>query len=185
MLYLIAGQTHPEVARREGESYRQVLENLISELGLQQHVHFLDRFLTIDELGLLLSSTDLYLTPYRSREQIVSGALTYAVAAGCPVVSTPYLYAVDLLSSGAGVLVPFDDPGAMAAAISSLLDDPAALAAARAESTRIGAELSWSSVGEQTVRVLREAVERRPRPEAPNSPERTSRSWCDLTNCWP
>ncbi len=173
VLYLIAGQTHPEVARREGESYRQVLENLIDELGLQQHVHFLDRFLTIDELGLLLSSTDLYLTPYRSREQIVSGALTFAVAAGCPVVSTPYLYAEDLLSSGAGILVPFDDPGAMAAAISSLLDDPAALAAARAESTRIGAELSWSSVGEQTVRVLREAVERQPRPDQPGSPERS------------
>ena len=63
---------------------------------------------------MLLASTDLYLTPYRSREQIVSGALTFAVAAGCPVVSTPYFYAEDLLASGAGVLVPFDDAAAMA-----------------------------------------------------------------------
>ena len=173
VLYLIAGQTHPEVAKREGESYRQVLENLVGELGLQQHVHFLDRFLTIDELALLLSSTDLYLTPYRSREQIVSGALTFAVAAGCPVVSTPYLYAEDLLSTGAGVLVPFDDPGAMAGAINALLDDPAALAAARAESTRIGAGLSWNSVAAQTVQVLQEAVTQPAPPDQPDSLEHT------------
>jgi glycosyltransferase involved in cell wall biosynthesis len=171
VLYLIAGQTHPEVAKREGESYRQVLENLVGELGLQQHVHFLDRFLTIDELALLLSSTDLYLTPYRSREQIVSGALTFAVAAGCPVVSTPYLYAEDLLSTGAGVLVPFDDPAAMAGAVNALLDDPAALDAARAESSRIGAGLSWNSVAAQTVQVLREVVRRPAQPAQPNSVE--------------
>jgi len=169
VLYLIAGQTHPEVAKREGESYRQELENLVGELSLQQHVHFLDRFLTVDELALLLSSTDLYLTPYRSREQIVSGALTFAVAAGCPVVSTPYLYAEDLLNTGAGVLVPFDDPGAMAGAINALLDDPDALAAARAESSRIGARLSWNSVAAQTVRVLREAVRRPAQPGRPDS----------------
>ena len=185
VLYLIAGQTHPEVAKREGESYRQVLENLVGELGLQQHVHFLDRFLTIDELALLLSSTDLYLTPYRSREQIVSGALTFAVAAGCPVVSTPYLYAEDLLSTGAGVLVPFDDPGAMAGAINALLDDPAALAAARAESTRIGAGLSWNSVAAQTVRVLQEAVRAAGSARSAGlARARPSRSASDPTSCW-
>ena len=117
VLYLIAGQTHPEVVKSEGESYRLGLERLVRELDLTEHVHFLDRFFTEAELAVLLSSTDLYLTPYRSREQIVSGALTFAVAAGCPVVSTPYYYAEDLLGSGAGVLVPFDDAAAMSAAV--------------------------------------------------------------------
>ncbi len=78
----------------------------------------------MEELAYLLSSTDLYLTPYRSREQIVSGALTFAVVAGCPVVSTPYFYAEDLLASGAGILVPFDDPSAFADGVLQLLDNP-------------------------------------------------------------
>jgi glycosyltransferase involved in cell wall biosynthesis len=106
VLYLIAGQTHPEVINKEGESYRLSLQHLVHDLDLCDHVSFIDRFLTIDELARLLARTDLYLTPYRSKDQIVSGALTFAVAAGCPVVSTPYFYAEDLLSSGAGVLVP-------------------------------------------------------------------------------
>lgn len=169
VLYLIAGQTHPEVAKHEGESYRERLAAQVHALGLTDHVQFLDRFLGIDELALLLASTDLYITPYRSKEQIVSGALTFAVAAGCPVVSTPYFYAEDLLGSGAGVLVPFDDPQAMATAISGLLDAPDELAAMRTESQRIGSSLSWPSVGEVTLEALAEALAAgKPRP-----PERT------------
>ena len=152
--YLIAGQTHPEVVKQEGERYRLGLERLVRDLGLTDHVFFVDRFLTVEELAVLLAGTDLYLTPYRSREQIVSGALTFAVAAGCAVVSTPYLYAEDLLGSGAGVLVPFGDSAALAAAVNELLGSPAKLAAARAEARRVGAGLGWSSVGRAMARVL-------------------------------
>ena len=158
VLYLIAGQTHPEVVKQEGESYRLMLERLVRDLDLADHVHFLDRFFTVDELAVLLSSTDLYLTPYRSKEQIVSGALTFAVVAGCPVVSTPYFYAEDLLGSGAGILVPFEDPGALAAAVLDLLDHPAKLATARAEAQRVGVGLTWPTVGALTLGVLGEAV---------------------------
>ena len=90
------------------------------ELGLGDHVEFDDRFLTIDELSDLLAATDVFVTPYRSREQIASGALTFAIAAGCAVVSTPYWYAQDMLASGAGRLVPFDDPAALADAVCEL-----------------------------------------------------------------
>lgn len=159
VLYLVAGNTHPEVVKHEGEQYRLQLERLVADLDLTEHVHFLDRFLTVDELAALLSSTDLYLTPYRSKEQIVSGALTFAVVAGCPVVSTPYLYAEDLLASGAGVLVPFDDPPALSAAVLRLLGDPDALSAAAADARRVGAGLSWPAVGVQMLQVLQEAVE--------------------------
>ena len=137
VLYLIAGQTHAEVVTAEGESYRLGLERLVRELDLTEHVHFLDRFFTEAELAVLLSSADLYLTPYRSREQIVSGALTFAVAAGCPVVSTPYFYAEDLLGSGARVLVPFDDSAAMSTAVLDLLDDPDKLERARMAARRV------------------------------------------------
>ena len=159
VLYLIAGQTHPEVINKEGESYRLSLHRLVHDLDLCDHVSFIDRFLTIDELALLLARTDLYLTPYRSKDQIVSGALTFAVAAGCPVVSTPYFYAEDLLSSGAGVLVPFGDPASLAAAVLDLLDFPAKLHAARAEARRIGADLPWASVGKATLELLSEAAQ--------------------------
>jgi glycosyltransferase involved in cell wall biosynthesis len=158
-LYLIAGQTHPEVIHKEGENYRRGLQRLVHDLDLSDHVWFIDRFLTIEELAILLGRTDLYLTPYRSPDQIVSGALTYAVAAGCPVVSTPYLYAEDLLSSGAGILVPFGDSSMLAAAVLDLLGSPAKMSAARAEARRVGADLPWASVGKATLEVLAEAAQ--------------------------
>ena len=114
---MIAGRTHPDIAHREGERYRLMLERRVLELGLGEHVEFDDRFLSIDELSDLLAATDVFVTPYRNREQIASGALTFAIAAGCGVVSTPYWYAQDMLASGAGTLVPFDDPAALADAV--------------------------------------------------------------------
>jgi glycosyltransferase involved in cell wall biosynthesis len=161
--YVIAGRTHPDVARREGERYRVMLERRVLELGLGDHVEFDDRFLSIDGLAGLLASTDVFVTPYRGREQIASGALTFALASGCPVVSTPYWYAQDMLASGAGVLVPFDDPAALADAICRYADDPEELSAARAESRRIGSSLAWPSVARVTASVLDEARSSAPR----------------------
>lgn len=157
-LYLIAGQTHPEVARQHGEEYRLSLERLARDLNLGDHVLFDDRFLSTEDLASMLGATSIYLTPYRSREQIVSGALTFAIVAGCPTVSTPYYYAEDLLASGAGVIVPFDDPDALAAAVNGLLDDPERLDRARRAARAIGHELTWPQVGRQTAEVLREAI---------------------------
>ena len=158
VVYVVAGQTHPEVAKLHGEEYRISLERLARDLDLGDHIVFDDRFLSIEDLSEMLSDTTVYLTPYRSREQIVSGALTFAIVAGCPTVSTPYFYAEDVLASGAGVLVPFDDPAALAAAVIDLLDDPERLERTRAEARAVGSELTWPQVGRQTAEVLREAV---------------------------
>jgi len=157
-LYVIAGQTHPEVAKKHGEEYRLGLERVARDLGLGDHVVFDDRFLSIEDLAAMLAATTIYVTPYRSREQIVSGALTFAIVAGCPTVSTPYFYAEDLLGSGAGVIVPFDDPPALAEAVNGLLDDPARLKRAATTARAVGRELSWPQVGRQTAKVLREAI---------------------------
>ena len=124
LLYLIVGATHPEVLRREGERYRQSLENLVAELGLSDHVRFVNRYLDEDELLGFLMACDLYLTPYPGSQQITSGTLTYALAMGKPVVSTPYAYARELLSGGAGRLVPFGDWQAMARAVADLAKSP-------------------------------------------------------------
>ena len=172
-LYVIAGQTHPEVAKRHGEEYRISLERQARDLGLSEHVVFDDRFLGLDDLSAMLADTTIYLTPYRSREQIVSGALTFAVVAGCATVSTPYYYAEDLLASGAGVLVPFDDPAALADAVTGLLDDPERLERTRAEAVAVGARLAWPQVGRQTADVLREAIALGPPSAARHAPPAT------------
>jgi glycosyltransferase involved in cell wall biosynthesis len=157
VVYTIAGRTHPDVERREGQRYRLMLEQRAFELGLGTHVVFDDRFLSVDELSTLLGQTDVFLTPYASREQIASGALTFALAAGCAVVSTPYWYAQDMLASGAGRLVPFGDPTAIATAVCDYLEHPAVLASAHTEARRIGATLAWPAVAEATASVLAEA----------------------------
>ncbi len=165
VLYVIAGRTHPEVARRHGEHYRLLLERRAVDLGVTDHVEFDDRFLSANELADLLHATDVFVTPYRNPEQIASGALTFAIAAGCAAVSTPYLYAQDILATGAGKLVPFEDPEAIAEAICEFIEDPDSLQAARAEATRIGASLAWPSVAAATDIVLREAAVAQPRRE--------------------
>jgi hypothetical protein len=158
VLLVIAGRTHPEVARREGERYRLRLEERVRDLGIADHVVFDDRFLSVDELAKLLAATDVFVTPYSGREQIVSGALTFAIAAGRPVISTPYLYAEDVLADGAGRLVPFGDSDAVAAAIGDLIERPDELERLREGARRAGAALSWPAVGIATAEVLAGAI---------------------------
>lgn len=105
--YYILGSTHPGIVREGGETYREGLIRLADDLGIGDRVHFVNRYLTLDELTDWLLATDIYVTPYLNPDQIVSGTLSYAVAAGKPVVSTPYLHAQELLDGGRrGVLTP-------------------------------------------------------------------------------
>ncbi|MFL6112812.1 MAG: glycosyltransferase [Catenulispora sp.] len=165
--YIIASRTHPEIARHEGEAYRDRLTTLIAELGVERHVTFIDHFLTDAEIALLLRRTEVFLTPYRSREQVSSGALTFAVAAGCAAVSTSYHYARDLLSGGAGTVVEPGDATGFAAALHGFLGDPERLLAARAAAARAGGHLSWPMVARRFAGILRAAA--RPAPAAPAS----------------
>ena len=166
--YVIAGRTHPEVVRREGERYRMCLQALAEDLGLGERVIFLDRFLALDELADLLGVSDVVCTPYRGGDQTVSGVLTFALAAGCPIVSTPYRYARDLLADGAGLLVDFDDDEGFADALHTLLDRRAG-ARARAAARAASESMEWSKVGEALQAVLAGAV-RKPMVEMPSAP---------------
>jgi glycosyltransferase involved in cell wall biosynthesis len=122
VLYLIIGETHPEVRKNEGEKYRNKLTHLVTELGLEEHVKFNNRYLPKLELIRYLQATDVYLTPYISPNQISSGTLTYALGAGKAVVSTPYLHAQETLVGDRGVFCKFQDQASIAEGVNKLLD---------------------------------------------------------------
>ena len=157
LCFVIAGRTHPGVLRHEGEQYRKALQALALELGVAEHVVYLDRFLSIEEIAGVLASTDVFCTPYRNEDQIVSGALTFALAAGCPVVSTPYRYATDMLAGGAGIIVPLDDVDAFTTALRTVLRPGPARDSALAAANNLSGSLSWPSVARTLSRVLDEA----------------------------
>ncbi len=123
LIYLIIGETHPEVRKNEGEKYRNELTRLVSELGLEEHVRFTNRFITKRELIKFLQATDIYITPYISPNQISSGTLIYALGAGKAVVSTPYYHALEVLSNDRGILCRFKDSASIAEGINRLLDE--------------------------------------------------------------
>ncbi len=123
IIYLIIGETHPEVRKHEGEKYRNELMRLVCELGLEEHVRFTNRFLTKRELIKYLQATDIYLTPYISPNQISSGTLIYALGAGKAVVSTPYYHAQEVLANGRGILCEFKDSTSITEGIKRLLDE--------------------------------------------------------------
>ncbi len=123
-LYLIAGQTHPELLRVQGEAYRNRLVDDVRRLGMQSHVAFVDQYMSQRDIVELLLASDVYVTPYLDPNQITSGTLSYALGAGKAVVSTPYLHAAEALAGDRGVLVPFRNADALAAAVLSILDDP-------------------------------------------------------------
>ncbi len=123
ILYLIIGETHPEVRKREGETYRQLLLNLVDSLGLEKTVRFVNRFLTENELIRYLQATDIYIIPYPNREQISSGTLSYALSTGKAIVTTPFLQAEEAISNGAAMECGFKDPSSIAECVRTLLKD--------------------------------------------------------------
>lgn len=158
LVYLILGRVHPRLEAQQGPAYRRMLEERVRELKLAEHVRFVDRYLTLEELTLYLSATDIYLTPYPGRNQISSGTLTYALAAGRAIVSTPYLYAQDVLGEGRGLLVPFSDPDAMAAGLRRLLEEPDLLATLQRRARAFARQLPWPTVARHYLELFREVA---------------------------
>ena len=121
--YLIAGATHPNVLAHAGEVYRDTLVSLVHRHGLDELVEFDDRYLDRKSLARMVRSADLVVLPYASLEQVTSGVLVEAIAAGKPVIATRFPHAIELLSGGAGITVPHDDPGALSEALRRVLTD--------------------------------------------------------------
>ena len=124
VLYLILGQTHPVVRKQRGEVYRSSLEKMVKELKLDGNVRFVNRYLTKEEIIRYLKLSDIYMTPYLGRDQAVSGTLAYAAGYGRVIVSTPYLYAREMLADGRGLLASFEDANSLAERINFLIEHP-------------------------------------------------------------
>ena len=125
VVYIVSGVTHPHIRRREGERYREELQALAEQLGVSSHLILNNRFVSAEELVEHVGAADIYITPYRQEAQVVSGTLAIALGAGKAIISTPYWHAKELLAERRGVIVPFDNPGAIAEAVLALLENDA------------------------------------------------------------
>lgn len=145
-IYLVLGETHPGVRKHEGESYRNSLIDLVYSLDMQDHVSFNNRYLALSQLIRYLSATDVYITPYLSKDQITSGTLAYALGCGKAIVSTPYLYAEETLSDGRGCLVDFRSPDSIAECVTKILTDKPYREALEREAYAYGRRTTWFNV---------------------------------------
>jgi glycosyltransferase involved in cell wall biosynthesis len=148
VVYIVLGQTHPNLLRDEGEAYRLSLERLAKDLNVQKHVVFFNRFVEPEELMRFIGAADIYLTPYLTESQITSGTLAYAFGAGNAVVSTPYWHAAELLTEERGKLVPFRDAKAIAVAVVELLRNEPLRHSMRKNAYKLGRDMIWSCVAQ-------------------------------------
>jgi glycosyltransferase involved in cell wall biosynthesis len=164
VVYVIAGATHPHVRAREGDRYREQLQALAREVGVEREVIFLNRFFSPQEMASLVASADIYITPYCHEAQAVSGTLAYAMGAGKAIISTPYWHANELLNNGRGALVPFEDPAAIAVTAIQLLDDDAERYLMRERAYLYARKMVWSQAAQSYMRSFSRARVQRMQP---------------------
>lgn len=157
VLYVLLGETHPEVVKHSGEEYRESLLATIDKLGINDNVRFISKFLDVKELVDFLAAVDIYITPYKSREQITSGTLAYSLAAGKPIISTPYWYAQELLDEGRGIIVDFGDEQAIGKSIFRLLENDDERNAIREKAFRFGRRMTWPETSKRYIEYFNEA----------------------------
>lgn len=157
-LYLIVGKTHPDLVRHEGEAYRTRLTALVHACGLDGHVAFVDEYLSQRDIVDYLLASDIYVTPYIDPNQITSGTLAYALGAGKAIVSTPYLYADEVLANGRGLLVDFRSERGLADGVLRILDDHDLKHQLERDAYEYGRRMAWPCIGEQVMELFREVA---------------------------
>lgn len=121
VIFLVLGKTHPEVVKKEGEKYRESLEDMVNKYGLKNNVRFVNRYLSLADLLEYLQLTDIYLFTSLNPNQAVSGTFVYAMSCACPIISTPIPHAVELLDEKTGRIIDFHDHKKLAKYINQLL----------------------------------------------------------------
>ena len=158
-VYVVLGATHPNLVRREGEAYRNGLRARARQLGIEEHVVFLDQFVDQATLVDFISMCDVYVTPYLNEAQMTSGTLAYSFGVGKAIVSTPYWHARELLADGRGILVPFGDSGAIGREIAALLTDDERRQRLCRAAYAYSRPMTWSRIGERYMSEFARAVE--------------------------
>lgn len=152
--YMVVGATHPKIKATYGETYRESLEELAESLGVSENIEFVNRFLSPCEVIEYMDQADIYVTPYLKPQQITSGTLAYAIGSGKAVISTPYWYAEELLADDRGILVPWNNPEAIADAALVVLLDESRRTQIQENARALGKTMSWSSVGARYLKLF-------------------------------
>jgi glycosyltransferase involved in cell wall biosynthesis len=159
-VYVVLGATHPNLVRDQGEAYRKSLMVRAREIGVENHVVFLDQFVDQKTLLDFISMSDVYVTPYLNEAQMTSGTLAYSFGLGKAVVSTPYWHARELLADGRGILVPFGNAVAIGSEISKLLTNDALRQAMRKRAYASSRSMTWERTAERYMSVFENAGRR-------------------------
>ena len=158
VLYLIIGQTHPVVLKEEDEKYRNFLKEKIKQYDLQDNVKFINKYISLKDLIEWLKVIDIYITPYLDPQQSASGALAYAIGAGKVCISTPYLYAKEVLADGRGIIVPFRNSQAIADAVIEICENPQKKLAIEKKTYKFGRLMTWYNVALQHLKLFDEVI---------------------------
>lgn len=154
VMYIVLGETHPHVLKREGEDYRHSLLRLVSKLKLDKHVIFINRFTTNKELFDFLQLCDIYIIPYLGEKQISSGTLIYTMGAARPIISTPFWYAKEMLAENRGLLFDFNDAEQLSQKILYLLDNEEERKSIGENALALAKQCYWPNIGKQYVELL-------------------------------
>lgn len=163
LLYLVLGETHPNIRRQEGEVYRNKLISLVKSLGLDNHVKFHDRYVSTEELvDPYLLACDVFAFTNIEKVQITSGTLAYALSCGRPIVSTPVVYAKELLSNGRGIVIKdTKKPHLFTEALDQLLGNEEMRKTMAEASYAFGRRMIWSNVAARHLNVFNRIVQLR------------------------
>jgi len=148
-----------------GEAYRESLVELIQELGVDDNIKFINKYLSLEELGEVLYMADVYLTPYPHRHQAVSGTLSFAIGCGRAIVSTPYDYALEVLADGRGLIASNADSEELASLIDKILSDPQLKEQLEKNAGKLGKTMTWPQVGKKYVNIIKTILEPKVRSE--------------------
>lgn len=156
--YVVAGQTHPKVLAREGYAYRDGLQDQIERLGLGNCIELRSDYFDDFALANLVSSASVVLLPYDSKDQVTSGVLIEAVTARRPVVATDFPHAVEVLSQGIGLIVPHQDPVAIADALRRILQNPDVAQRMSERAGTFSSRLLWPVVAARYVQLAKSLI---------------------------
>jgi len=159
VVYLILGQTHPCIVRKSGEAYRENLMEMVDKLGVKEHVWFINKYLSKEEIILYIQMSDIYMTPYIGRDQAVSGTLAYAVGYGKVIVSTPYSYAKEMLADGRGLLAEFNDSASLARQIKYVLNNPEVKKEMEKRTLSVGRSMMWDNIARHYSKLFTDILE--------------------------